>query len=153
VDEADDDGAVAPTLDRAHSRPMHCGHAVARHLILALIASLTMSGCLFIVSTDPTSITGATIVFVAVDDRGVSVPSLQVSVVGVDGTWRDNGLTASDGAFRCHIGAGVTRVRAGVTMPSGYVLVEGDRWPREIDVSPGESLQIEIRVRGSSFSG
>jgi hypothetical protein len=132
---------------------MHCGHAVAQRVVLTLISSLTLSGCLLIVSTGPTSVTGATIIFVAVDDRGVAVASLQVSVVGVDGTWRDNGLTASDGAFRCHIGAGVMRVRAGVTMPSGYVLAEGDRWPREIDVSSGERLQIEIRVRASSSSG
>jgi hypothetical protein len=44
-------------------------------------------------------------------------------------------------------------VRAGITLPAGYVLAEQDRWPRVIDVPSGESLQIEIRVKATSSSG
>ena len=129
---------------------MPCARAAARRVILSLFALLPLPACLLIVSTNPTSVSGATIIFVAIDDRGASVASLGVSVVGVDGTWRDEGLTASDGAFRCHIGAGITRVRAGIALPSGYVLAQAERWPREIDVPSEGSVQIEIRVTTSS---
>jgi hypothetical protein len=125
---------------------MHRGPSAAWRLLVPLIALLSLPACLVVVSTGPTSLTGATIVFVAIDDRGALIASLHVSVVGVDRPWSEQGLTASDGAFRCNIGAGVARVRAGVVPPPGYVLSERDRWPREVDVSPGGSQQIEIRV-------
>ena len=141
------DGAVVLAPDRAHSTAMHCGRLVAQRVVLALIAPLTLSGCLLIVSTGPTSVTGATIVFVAIDDGGALVASLRITVVSVDDAWRDEGMTASDGAFRCNVGPGVGRVRAAVVPPPGYVLAGQERWPREVDVSSGGSQQIEIRVR------
>ena len=125
---------------------MHRGRSAAWRL-LPLIALLSLPACLVVVSTGPTSLTGATIVFVATDDRSALIASLHVSVTGVDSAWREQGVTASDGAFRCTIGAGVARVRAAVEPPKGYVLAGQDRWPRELDVSPGGSQQIEIRVR------
>ena len=126
---------------------MHRGPSAARRLLLPLIALLSLPACLVVVSTGPTSLTGATIVFVAIDERGALVASLHVSVAGVDNGWSEQGLTDSDGAFRCTIGAGVARVRATVEPPHGYVLAGQDRWPREVDVSSGGSQQIEIRVR------
>ena len=123
------------------------GPFAAWRLLLPLFALLCLPACLVVVSTGPTSLTSATIVFVAFDDGGALVESLKVSVVGVDGAWSEQGLTASDGAFRCHIGAGVTRVRAAVIPPPGYVLAGQDRWPREVDVSSGGSQQIEVRVQ------
>jgi len=126
---------------------MHRGPSAAWRLLLPLIALLSLPACLVIVSTSPTPLTAATIVFVAIDDQGALIASLQVFVVGVDRAWSDQGLTAADGAFRCHIGAGVARVRAGVVPPPGYVLSGQDRWPREVDVSSGGSQQIEIRLQ------
>ena len=123
------------------------GPFAAWRLLLPVIALLSLPACLVIVSTGPTPLASATIVFVAVDDHGALIASLQVSVVGVDGAWSEQGLTASDGAFRCQVGAGVARVRATVVPPEGYVLSGQDRWPREVDVSSGGSQQIEIRVQ------
>jgi hypothetical protein len=134
---------------QAHSRPMPRAHAAAWRLVLPLVALLSLPACIFIVTTSPTSVSGATIIFVAVDDGGALVASLHISVVGIEGTWREEGLTASNGAFRCNVGAGVTRVRAGVTLPSGYVLAGHDRWPREIDVPSEGSLKVEIRLRAT----
>lgn len=126
---------------------MHRGLAAAWRLLLPLVALLSLPACLVVVSTGPTPLTSATIVFVAIDNNGALVASLHVSVVGVDRAWSEHGLTASDGAFRCTTGAGVARVRAGVVPPPGYVLSRQDPWPREIDVSSGGSQQIEIRVQ------
>jgi hypothetical protein len=123
------------------------GPSAARRLLLPVIALLSLPACLVVVSTNPTPLTSATIVFVAIDNRGALVASLHVSVVGVDSAWSEQGVTAADGAFRCTTGAGVARVRAGVVPPPGYVLSGQDRWPREIDVSSGGSQQIEIRVQ------
>jgi len=126
---------------------MSQGPSAAWRLILPLIALLSLPACLVIVSTGPTSLASATIVFVAIDDQGALIASLKVSVVGIDGAWSEQGLTASDGAFRCQVGAGVARIRATVIPPTGYVLAGQDRWPREFDVSSGGSQQIEIRVQ------
>ncbi len=126
---------------------MHRGPSATWRLLLLLMALLSLPGCLVIVSTGPTSIAGATIVFVAIDDRGALIASLKVSVVSVDQAWSEHGLTASDGAFRCQVGAGVTRVRAAVTPPAGYVLSGPERWPREVDVSSGGRQQIEVRIQ------
>jgi hypothetical protein len=122
-------------------------NATGWRLLLALVALLSLPACLVIVSTGPTPVSGATIVFIAKDDGGRSIASLHVSVTGIDRTWRDAGLTASDGAFRVNVEPGVTRVRAGVEVPSGYAIAGGDRWPREFDVPPDGQLQVEIRVK------
>lgn len=89
---------------------------------------------------------GATIVFVATDGHGEYVGSLHVTIIDVAGAWRADGLTGSDGSFRCGIDAGVKRVRAGVVPPAGYVLARADSWPRDIDVSPGGTMRVEVHV-------
>jgi hypothetical protein len=121
-----------------------------RRALLPVFALLTLSSCLLVVSTSPTAVHGATIVFVAVDDRGLLVASLTVSVADVNGSWHDEGRTSDDGSFRCAVAQGVERVRAGVVLPHGFVLTGSDQWPRNIDVPPGGSVQIEIRVRASA---
>lgn len=110
---------------------------------------LALSSCLLIVTTSPTAISGATIVFVAIDDDGDPVSSLHVTVADVFGDWRDHGLTAHDGAFRCGVQTGVARVRAGVTLPSGFTLVSSEQWPRELEVESGGTLRVVIRVRAA----
>jgi hypothetical protein len=115
-------------------------------VVVPIVALLTLPACLLVVSTGPTPVEEATIVFVAIDDRGALVASLQISVADHDGPWRDSGLTAQDGSFRCAIRSGVGRVHADVTLPAGYVLRRSDPWPREIDVPSAGSLRVEIRV-------
>jgi len=66
--------------------------------------------------------------------------------VDVAGDWRMDGLTASDGSFRCGVRAGVARVRAEVVPPAGYVLARSDNWPRDLDVSGGGNMRVEIHV-------
>jgi hypothetical protein len=109
-------------------------------------AMLTLSSCLVVVSTGPTALVGGNIVFVAVDGHGALVASLHVTVVDLAGDWRLEGMTAHDGSFRCDVRAGVTRVRATVTAPRGYVVVTTEPWPREIDVLSNASVRVEVRV-------
>ena len=109
-------------------------------------ALLTLSACLIVVSTGSTPLVGANIVFVAFDDHGALVASLRVTVVDPASDWRLEGITARDGSFRCDVRAGVTRVRASVTAPRGYVVSRTEPWPREIDVSSNTSIQIAVRV-------
>jgi len=98
------------------------------------------------VSTSPTPVSEATIVFVAKDNRGLVVPSLRVTIVDVAGDWRMDGLTASDGSLRCGVRAGVARVRAEVVPPAGYVLAQSESWPRQLDVSSGGSIAVDIHL-------
>ena len=91
-----------------------------------LLAALTLNACIVIVSTAPTAVSGATIVFVATDGYGQSVRSLRVVIADVAGVWRTDGLTGGDGSFRCGVSEGVTRVRAEVVPPAGYVLARSD---------------------------
>jgi len=116
------------------------------HLALPVLLLLMLPACLLVVSTSPTAVHGATIVFVAIDDGGLLVASLSVSVVDLDGRWQDEGLTAANGAFRCAVGAGVRRVRASVTPPSGFALSGSDAWPRDIDVPATGNVEIQVRV-------
>lgn len=111
---------------------------------------LAVTSCLVIVSTAPTTLSGATIVFVAVDDHGVSVASLHVRVVDVAGAWRIDGLTGPDGSYHCGVRRGVTRVRADIAAPAGYALLRSDEWPRNLDVPGSGTVRVEIRVRSSS---
>jgi hypothetical protein len=111
-----------------------------------LLAALTLNACIVIVSTSPTAVSGATIVFVATDGHGQSVRSLRVVIADIAGVWRTDGLTGGDGSFRCGVGDGVTRVRAEVVPPAGYVLARSDNWPRDLDVSGGGSMRVEIHV-------
>jgi hypothetical protein len=99
-----------------------------------------------VVSTGPTALVGGNIVFVAVDGHGALVASLHITVVDLAGEWRLEGMTARDGSFRCDVRSGVTRVRASVTAPRGYVVSRNEPWPREIDVSSNMSVRIEVRV-------
>ena len=114
--------------------------------MIPLLAGLALNSCIVYFSTGPTPVSGATIVFVATDGHGQFVRSLQVTIVDVAGPWRANGLTGSDGSFRCGIDAGVTRVRAEVVPPAGYALGSADTWPRNLDVSGGGNVQVEVRV-------
>ena len=111
-----------------------------------LLAALTLNACIVIVSTSSHAVSGATIVFVATDGHGQFVPSLRVAIVDVAGVWRTDGLTGGDGSFRCGVGEGVTRVRAEVVPPAGYVLARSDNWPRDLDVSGGGNMRVEIHV-------
>jgi hypothetical protein len=119
----------------------------AWRVVMSAFVLLTLPACLLVVSTSPSTFTGGTIVFVAIDDRGVLVASLAVSVTDIDGRWHSEGMTASDGAFRCVVAEGVSRVRAGVSLPPGFALGQSDRWPREIDVPSDGNVEIQIRVR------
>jgi hypothetical protein len=107
---------------------------------------LTLSSCLVVVSTGPTALAGGYIVFVAIDGHGALVASLRVTVVDLAGDWRGEGMTAHDGSFRCDVRSGVTRVRATVTAPRGYVVSTTEPWPREIDVLSNTSVRVEVRV-------
>lgn len=111
-----------------------------------LLALLTANACIVYISTSPTPVSGATIVFVAIDDHEQFVRSLRISLVDVAGGWRVDGVTEMDGSFRCGIRAGVTRVRTDVVPPAGYALASSNSWPRDLDVSNGGDLRVEIRV-------
>jgi hypothetical protein len=115
-------------------------------LAAPLLGLLTLNGCVVYFSTSPTPVSGATIVFVATDDHGQFVRSLRVTIVDPGGAWRVDGLTEGDGSFRCGIRAGVTRVRTEVVPPAGYLLTPMDRWPRDLEVSGGGTLRVEIHV-------
>jgi hypothetical protein len=110
-------------------------------------ALLVLPSCILIVSTAPTTVSGATVVFVAVDDDGLFVASLGVTVVDVHGRWRDHGVTTRDGSFTCRIEPGISRVRADVIPPAGYVVSDSKGWPRDVEVPAGGSTRVEIRVR------
>ena len=126
-------------------KPPPCRVALWK-LVIPLFAGLTLNSCIVLVSTSPTPVSGATIVFVATDGHGQFVRSLHVTIIDVAGAWRADGLTGPDGSFRCGVGAGVTRVRAEVAPPAGYALASADTWPRNLDVSGGGNLQVEVRV-------
>ena len=111
-----------------------------------LLAALTLNACIVLISTRPTTVSGATIVFVATDGHGQFVRSLRVAIIDVGGVWRADGLTGGDGSFRCGVGTGVTRVRAEIVPPAGYVLARSDNWPRDLDVSGGGNIQVAIHV-------
>lgn len=113
---------------------------------IPLLAALALNSCVVYFSTGPTTVSGATIVFVATDGHGQSVRSLGVTIIDVSGAWRGNGLTGGDGSFRCSVGAGVTHVRAEVVPPAGYVLTGAGSWPRDLDVSGGGGLRVEVHV-------
>ena len=109
-------------------------------------AVLALPSCLVIIGTAPTTVSGANIIFVAVDADGAFVASLGVTVIDVHGDWRQHGLTRHDGSFTCTIGPGVSRVRADVTPPAGYVLSDSNGWPRDLQVPAGGSTRVEVRV-------
>ena len=110
-----------------------------------LLAALACNACIVFVSTGPSFVSEATIVFVAKDSRGLFVPSLRVTIVDVAGNWRMDGLTASDGSFRCGVRSGVSRVRAEVVPPAGYALARSENWPRQLDLSNGDNI-VEIHL-------
>jgi hypothetical protein len=110
-----------------------------------LLALLPLPACLVYISSAPGPVTSANIVFIAFTDDGGLVARLHVSVVSTDGDWRQDGVTAADGAFRVKVGPGVTRVRASVTPPAGYVTADADRWPREIEVSGDAEIRVRVR--------
>ena len=119
----------------------------ARARLLPLVLVLPLWSCLVIVSSTPTTISGANIVFVAFDDDGTFVASMRVTVVDVAGDWRQSGSTGMDGSFRCTVATGVTRVRVSVAPPNGYALDVTERWPRELDLPADGNVRVEVRVR------
>jgi hypothetical protein len=131
---------VPPTLSRRWTTPWKWA--------VPLLAALACNACIVFVSTSPTLISDATIVFVAKDGRGLLVPALRVTIVDVAGNWRMDGLTASDGSFRCDVRAGVARVRAEVVPPAGYALARSESWPRQLDVSSGGNIVVDIQLTG-----
>ena len=114
--------------------------------VIPVLAILALNSCIVYISTSPTAVSGATIVFVATDGHGRFVRSLQVTIIDVAGAWRTSGLTGGDGSFRCGVGAGVRRVRADVVPPAGYVLTRSDSWPRDLEVSGGGNVQVDVQV-------
>jgi hypothetical protein len=129
---------VPPTLSRRWTTPWKWA--------VPLLAALASNACIVFLSTSPTLISDATIVFVAKDGRGLLVPALRVTIVDVAGHWRMDGLTASDGSFRCGVRAGVARVRAEVVPPAGYALARSESWPRQLDVSSGDNIVVDIQL-------
>lgn len=119
--------------------------ARAWRLATALAALLTLPACLVYVSTAPGGVSGAKIIFIAVTEDGGLVARLHVTVISTDGGWRQDGATATDGAFRVTVAPGVTRVRASVTPPAGYTTAD-HRWPRDIDVR-GDDLEVRVLVK------
>ena len=115
-----------------------------------LLAALVCNACIVFVSTSPTSVADATIVFVATDGRGLHVQSLRITIVDVAGDWRMDGRTGSDGSFRCSVRPGVARVRAEVVPPAGYALAPSENWPRQLDVSSGDSIVVDVRLTTQS---
>jgi hypothetical protein len=116
------------------------------HWCIPILALLSLTSCLVIISPSSTTIAGATIVFVAADHGGAFVSSLHVTVVDVAGPWRSAGITGRDGSFRCDVRSGVTRVRAEVAPPAGYMLPMSEPWPRHLDLTSGGSVRVEVRV-------
>ncbi len=115
-------------------------------LALPVALLLSLPACLVVITTSPTTVDEATIVFVATADRGLLVAALSVTVVDVDGGWRGDGTTAGDGAFRCVVAGGVKRVRVSVTPPSGFALSRSDEWPRDIDVPSSGDMEVPVRL-------
>ncbi len=111
-----------------------------------IAALLSLSSCLLVISTTPTGVAGANIVFVAFDDHGSFVASLHITVVDLAGDWRLDGMTARDGSFRCDVRPGVSHVRVTVTAPRGYIVPRTEPWPRDLDVPSNSSLRVEVRV-------
>lgn len=109
---------------------------------------LTLASCLIVVSSEPTPVSGGTIVFVAFDGHGVRVAALHITVVDAHGAWRAAGHTGGDGFFRCEVPSNVTSVRATAAPPPGYALTGPERWPRELHVPAGGSLDVEVVLTG-----
>jgi hypothetical protein len=122
------------------------GVVVPWRWLFPLVCLLCLPSCLLIVSTGPTELSDATIVFVAFDDHDARVAMLRITVVDVRGDWRAEGITSRDGSFRCSVPPGVTRVRAAAAAPSGYVLESSGDWPRELAVPSGGSVDVEVRM-------
>jgi hypothetical protein len=122
------------------------GWAARLKPVLPLVPLLALSSCVLVIGTSPTAVSDATILFVATDERGGAVASMRIIAIDVFGEWRDEGLTARDGSFSCGVPVGVTRVRAGVRVPSGFVLVGSEGWPHAVDVPAHGTVRVEIRL-------
>jgi hypothetical protein len=111
---------------------------------IVALAALCCPGCLFIVSTGPTTVEGGTVVFVVVDgDRRVD--AAQVDVRDTVGSWSSRGITA-DGEFRCQLDPAVTEILVTVSLPADFEFVD-EGWPRQIEVAAATVVDVEIRVR------
>lgn len=115
---------------------------IGRLLVLGL-APVAGSACLVVFSTSPTELEDATLVFVVRDDGGAFVAQVHMTVTAVSGDWSADGLTASDGSYRCRLMSGVRRVRVSVDPPQEFGRVPG--WPRELDVqSVDQPIEVQI---------
>ena len=90
--------------------------------VIPVLAIFALNSCIVYISTSPTAVSGATIVFVATDVARFVRCVAAVTILDVAGAWRAVGLTGGDGSFRCGVGAGVLTMRRDVVPPAGYVL-------------------------------
>ena len=116
------------------------------HCLFPVACLLCLPSCLLVVTSGPTTVESANIVFVATGDGGVRVSALLITVTDVRGDWHGAGRTSWDGLYRCDVPSGILRVRAVAAPPSGYVLAEPGAWPRELEVRSGETVEVEVRV-------
>jgi hypothetical protein len=129
---------------RAATRPGARRRRVAGAIVVAL--ALWLPACRFIISSGPTTVSSATIIFVVVDDGDRLVGSTHITVREVAGDWTASGVTAAGGQYQCRVRAGVSQVSVWVEPPDGFALADGN-WPRRLDVSRPDPLEIRIRVR------
>jgi len=116
-------------------------------LIPAALA-IPLQACLVIVSSGPTALPDANIVFVVFDETGAAVSDVTLIVRDSAGDWRQTGQTGSDGLFKCRVGAGVSRVSVRLEPPRGYVSTER-LWPMILDLESDGSQRVELRLRRS----
>ena len=89
------------------------------HALLLAAFALPLQACLVVISTGPTPLHDANIVFVVFDDNGGFVSGASVVVSDAGGHWQQSGYTGKDGVYRCSLGSGVTRVTITLEPPRG----------------------------------
>ena len=86
------------------------------YALLAAAFAIPLQACLLIVSSGPTTLQEANIVFVVFDETGAAVSDVTLSVTASAGDWGQTGQTGSDGLFTCpHTGvalAALTKLAA-----------------------------------------
>ena len=127
-------------------RPLPGSGLMAWRCLLPAVWLCCLPSCLLVVSTGPTTVSGANLVFVATGDGGVRIAALLVTITEAGGDWRREGSTSWEGLFRCDVPSGVTRVRVGAVPPRGYELADPDAWPRDLTLQPGATIDVGVRV-------
>ena len=118
------------------------------YALLLVAIAVPLEACLLIVSSGPTPLHEANIVFVVFDDTGTAVSDVTLIVRDTTGDWGQTGQTGRDGLFKCRVGAGVSRVTVRLEPPRGYVPATGSL-PMVLDVESGGSQRVELRVTRS----